>query len=127
MRQRLLNGLVLSALTIFMVGCGSLEKTAFRTIGTTSTLVDAGMSAWGDHVRAGAVSAEQQTKVKETYVQYQKSMAVAKAAVLAYKNGSTEDSVLKRALDVIEASADSVLELVKAFLPPETAVTVKTL
>lgn len=106
----------LIACNISMTGCGSPEKTAYRTVGVTVNTVDAAMNTWGDFVRAGRATPQQETDVKRAYTSYQTSMRLLRVAVNVYNAEPTEvnDTKLETALQALEANRDSLIKLIRA-------------
>lgn len=106
----------------FLVAC-AYEKTAFRTVGTLTTTVDAAMKAYGDEVKAGHVTADNQNAVKALYDKYYAALQVAQSITLSYKAGTATQSAAKSALDAAVAAANPVLDLVKTFIPKDKSAT----
>jgi len=99
-------------------GCKSPERTAYRVVGTTVTTVDTAMNVWGDQVRAGKATAEQQINVKRAYEQYQSGMRITRIAVNTYKadNSSGNKAALSKALDGLDAARAEILRLVNLYI-----------
>lgn len=59
-------------LLIVSLACAtSAQTTAYKTIGTVVTAVDAAMTVYGAGVRAGTISVADQARVKTAYAVYQ--------------------------------------------------------
>lgn len=101
------------AALFFSVGCANLETNAYKTIGATATLVDATMNGWGDYVRAGKASPQDETTVKAIYLKYQQSMRVAQAAVMSYRLQPTNAPALNIAIDALDASRIELVTLIQ--------------
>lgn len=95
-------------------GCASLETTAYRTIGTTTTLVDSSMKAWSDYVVHAKVSEAKQEPVRNAYGKYQVAMAAVKVAVISVKATPDGKSNLDKALDALSASSAELIVLIHA-------------
>lgn len=106
--------IVLLPLLAWLVGCANLEQNAFRVIGTTVTIVDGAMSGWGDYVRSGKASAEEEAVVKQAYTTYQVSMRTAKAAIESYRI-TPDAAALSRVLDALDAAKNSLIDAIYAF------------
>lgn len=104
----------------FLVAC-VYEKTAFRTVGTLTTTVDAAMKAYGDEVKLGHISADTQNTVKSAYDKYYAAIQVAQSVTLSYKAGDATQSAVKQALDAATAAATPLIAMVKTFIPKEKA------
>lgn len=70
---------------IAAISCASAQLSVYRSLATTATTVDTAMSAYGDLVRAGKVSAATQAKVKQAYADYQLAMVIAEGAYRTWK------------------------------------------
>lgn len=106
---------------LFMPGCASFERTSYRTIGTTNTLVEKAMYAWGDYVETGKATVADQIKVKELYLRYQASLRVARDVTLELKKqqaeGISNNEQWASVLNAVDASAADLLDLIALFLP----------
>lgn len=108
----------------FLLAC-AYEKTAFRTVGSLTTVVDAAMKAYGDEVKLNHITAENQTKVKTFYDSYYASIQLAQSVVLSYKEGSATRSSVQQALDAASASAQPLINLIKTLIPATKAAALK--
>jgi len=95
-------------------GCASFEKTSYRTLASVAVSVDQAMMAWGDYVKAGFATPDSQVRVKEKYSLYQRSMAAAKAAKVAYDNDKSNPNMksYQIALDVIAVASAGVIGII---------------
>ena len=106
------------------VGCASFERNAYRVVGTTTTLVDAAMNAWGDYVRSDAATAEQEAKVKATYMKYQLTGATAKAVIDSYRKNLLTENEVNAALKAASENAAALIDLIVSFLPADKGKTI---
>jgi hypothetical protein len=119
MSQRI-SAMVLISAILVLSGCATVETTAYRTLGSTSSLVDNAMKAWGDYVRAGLATPTDQQTCRGLYIRYQAGMKVAKTAVLSYKAGlEKDDTTLNTALSTATASASDLIAFVRYFTQPK--------
>lgn len=114
------------ALYLFLCACASLEQNAYRTIGAWAITVDAAMNTWGDYVRSGKAKSDDEAYVKRGYDTYQSAMHVARDAITAYKT-HPDDTALNIALDTLNYSVVSLTELIRHFLPPDKAQTIRVM
>ena len=115
---------ILSVLLLALaVGCATFETTAYRIIGSTAIAVDGAMTAWGDYVRSGQATPEQEARARAAYERYQTAMRSARIAVTAWKQaGGTEP---RTALESLGQAADAVIAIVRELLPTELRERVK--
>ena len=107
---------VLSVVFAFAIGCATLEQSAFRSIGSVSVTVDAAMSGWGDWVRDGQATPQQEDMVRVLYGKYQASMRTANSALTAYRISAGQNKAeLNIALDVLDGSAADLMQLIRSF------------
>lgn len=99
---------------MWVLGCATFETNTYRVLAVTAHTVDATMNGWGDYVRAGKASAEQETAVKNSFHHYQATMQVAEAMVGSYR-ASGDRAAVSRALDVLDAAKNSLIDLVYSF------------
>ena len=103
-----------------LVGCASPEQGAYRSIGTIATLVDGSMSGWGDYVRAGLASTQDEILVRGMYNEYQEAMSIAKGAVNAYiSDPEGKKDNLDRALTVVESVAGKLTGMIARLTAPK--------
>ncbi|MHB1309327.1 MAG: hypothetical protein ACYC23_19795 [Limisphaerales bacterium] len=107
-----LSALCLLVSALIFSGCASFEQTAYRSLGTTTTLVDGAMNGWGDWVRAGQATAGDEAQVRAAYEHYQLAMAAARSTVLATTADSATESDLERALAAVDAASAALVQLI---------------
>lgn len=107
-------------LLLVCFGCetNNLEQTAYKTVGAVTITVDASMNAFGDYVRAGQATAEQQATVKTTYERYQQIMKSTHRAVIAYKVAPEDATQLDAALRAFEIAGGELISLIRQFTTP---------
>ena len=123
--MKTLNLLCLAALVLW-AGCASFETNAYRTLGTTATLVDAAMQAWGGWVREGQATPTDEKRVREAYQSYQSAMRSARVVMESHMM-EPNPRAAEHVLTVVAASAGPVIELIRGLLPGERAAKVRTL
>ncbi len=99
---------------VSMFGCKTPEQSAYRTLASTSVVVDGAMKAWGDHVRAGNATLHQQVQVRASYERYQAAMKLAQVVVNGYRN-TNDKPTLVAALETVTDASSSIIELVELF------------
>jgi len=77
--------------TVITAGCVSTERTAYRVTGVTVHGVDTAMKVWGDYVKSGKATLEQEIAVKAAYEQYQQAVVLAHIAVVKFKQQQAAD------------------------------------
>ena len=110
MRKLINSGML--ALLALSVACASLETNAYKVIGTTAVTVDAAMNVWGDFVRAGKASLDDQAVVRGAYEKYQKAMATTKVVVATYQT-SQDKNALNLALDILDATKNDLIDAIQ--------------
>lgn len=105
-------------------GCKSPESTAYKATGTVIITVDNAMQAWGDYVRTGVASVEQQQQVKDVYDKYYQSVMIERDAVISYKTNPDTNALL-RVVGAVSASSADVIGLIIKFLPPPAVAKLK--
>ena len=95
-----------------VTGCQSENRAAYVATGSVIVTVDAAMSAWGDYVRAGKATRDDQIRVRDIYLKYQAAIAIERDAVLAAQ-ATKDDGALRQALAVVAASQSDVIALVQ--------------
>lgn len=99
---------------LFLASCATMEVNAYRTLATTTTVVDGAMNGWGDYVKAGKSNKDQEAVVKKAYEAYQASMRTARATVESYFR--TKDTTsLSRVLDALDAAKNALIDQIYAF------------
>lgn len=121
MKTRLRTKLALCAILLLPVslvatvgfgGCANPERTAYVSTGVVTITVDGAMNGWGDYVRAGKATPEDEAKVKAAYQKYQASIRALKAAVLSSVNAPNEQEILMTALNAIDAAKNELINLI---------------
>ena len=98
---------------VWLVGCASTPETiAYRVIGSTTIGVDAAMNGWGDYVRVGKATPQDEVVVKKVYESYQQVMRTTKTVVMSYKMGVADQTALEKALDAVEAAKNELVNLI---------------
>lgn len=98
---------------ICLTGCAGLERHAYRTLGTTTALVDGAMNGWGDYVRANNLSSKDQAPVKLAYGKYQRALAAVKVAVYTARSTPEGQDSLETALTLFEVSAGELIAIIR--------------
>lgn len=116
--------ITLLTLWLAVVGCGfscatgDLEQTAYRTVGAVAVTVDTSMNAFGDYVRAGKATPEQQAMVKAAYERYQLAMRAAHNSITAYKSAPDDGTPLDMALRAVESIGGELISLIRQLTTP---------
>lgn len=98
---------------ILLIGCTTVEDTAFKTTGTLAVTVDGAMNGWGDWVRAGRSTPHDEEVVRAAYIKYQDYMSAAKVVVIAYKtNPDANVDAFTRAMDELDVARAALLEVI---------------
>ena len=116
-------GILCAALVITALGCKTTpEVTAYRSIGSIAATVDGCMNGWGNYVRAGLASTNEEATVKSAYETYQLAMRAARAAVTVAR-GSTNTSAWITTADALAAASADVFAIVTKYTTaaPSTA------
>lgn len=115
-------------LALTLVGCGSLNSTAYKTTAITVSAVNAAEDYWGSRYRAGSASTGEIDKVHKAVDAYNAAMLVYKDAIIAsYASTTNSAPVLQQAeAGAIAARAD-LFNLILTFLPTDQQVQLKTL
>ena len=101
-------------LAVMLVGCATFEVTAYRTIATTTATVDVAMNSWGEAVRSGLTTPEQQAKVRKLYDEYDSLAKTARALAISYKSNPDKNG-LSQAVDAAVAAAAPLVEVIHTF------------
>ena len=109
--KKLINSGMLALLTLSMA-CASLETNSYKIIGATAVTVDAAMNGWGDFVRSGKASSEDQNVVRSAYEKYQKAMTTSKVAITTYQVSKDKTS-LNLALDILDATKNDLIDAIQ--------------
>jgi hypothetical protein len=102
-----------------LLGCATPEQTAYRTIGVITASVDGAMNGWGDYVRSGAATADEQARVRQAYERYQATMRLARIAVTTQKTQPAGASTLDTALNTAQAASGQLIAVIQQFLQPK--------
>lgn len=97
--------------------CRSPETTAYRTIATTAVTVDAAMNIWGDHVRAGRATADQETAIRTHYERYQHAVRATRRYLDAYGlvDADPQRRTINDLLDAIDDTRGDLIAIVHTF------------
>lgn len=109
--RKLINSGMLALLALSMA-CVSLETNAYKVIGATAVTVDAAMNGWGDFVRAGKASNDDQAVVRSSYEKYQKAMSASRTAVATYRVNK-DKTALNLALDILDATKNDLIDAIQ--------------
>lgn len=113
---------IVPLLALFLCGfscaTANLETNAYKTVGAISITVDGAMNTFGDYVRSGKATPEQQAAVKAAYGNYQQAMQAAHKAVLAYKAAPADATQLDLALRGVEAVSSELIALIRKLTTP---------
>ena len=93
-------------------GCANPERTAYVSTGVVAITVDNAMNGWGDYVRAGKATPEDELKVKAAYGKYQTSIRAVKAAVLSSRNSPDDQAAFLTALNALDAAKIELINLI---------------
>ena len=115
MKKLVQYAVVMPVLMLLLTGatCANLEKTAYRTIGTTSVLVDGSMNTWGDYVRTGKASPGDEAAVKAAYQKYQRAMQSLRTTVRIAKTAPEGQAALETASQIVSATSAEVIALIE--------------
>lgn len=105
-RNRELALLLATAMTV--AACStSAVKTEYRTLGATVHAVDLAMTGWGEYVRAGQATADQEAAVRTGYETYQNVARAAKVALAVSSNLETPAD--------LAAAANALITIIESF------------
>lgn len=93
-------------------GCQNPERTAYQSTGVVVLSVDAAMNGWGDYVRAGKASAEDEAKVKAAYLKYQEIVRTQRSLVLSSINRPDNESAFFTAMNAIDTARIDLINLI---------------
>lgn len=100
------------AVSLPSTGCQNPERTAYQTTGVVVLSVDAAMNGWGDYVRAGKASVDDQAKVKAAYMKYQEIVRTQRALVLSSINRPDNESAFFTAMNAIDTARIDLINLI---------------
>lgn len=103
---------------------GSGCTTLYRGVVTMSDVVDKAMTAWADLSVKGATTPAVDARVKAAHAQYQKSAAVARDALIAYKQGG-DKATYEQALAAAQVAMNGVVNIILPLLTPDKADTLR--
>ena len=106
------------------VGCSSFERSAYQTVGVTTTAVDLAMNGWGSYVKSGHATQAEEAKVKAAYIKYQDAIVVLRDAVeswIASGRPSSGTALIQAAIDVVVATEADVVKLIGDFQANKTS------
>jgi hypothetical protein len=113
------NGSMMLVAMATLTGCSTPERTAYQATGTVAVTVDAAMLGWGDYVRAGRATPEDEALVKAAYQHYQAAMRTARAVTWSYLDaGGADRGPLLDAIDALDASKNELVTLIETFIHP---------
>lgn len=103
-------GLMLSA----GAGCTTPQDAAGKSLATAAITVDAAMQGWGEWVRTGQASVEDEIVVEDAYHKYQAAMRV---AITAYRQAVKvgDLTIYERAAESLRNSREDLLALISLF------------
>jgi hypothetical protein len=103
MRRNLRLAVALTVAIVFVTGCpgSTANSNLFKTVGVTIKTVDLGMTVWGQYVRDGHATAEQEGKVKLGYEDYQTALRTAQTGLHVSDNSATPEMLRKAAADLM--------------------------
>ncbi len=120
---------VSAVLLLVLVGCGTVDRTAFNATRTAVTLTDAGMSAYGDYYKAAWNNpdvyhtttnrlAEQRRALSAAANNVGISAELAETLRRSYRTNAAVKPQLVAALDVLGANASNIVWTVNSILKP---------
>lgn len=101
-----------ACLALLLSGCKSPETTAYKTIATTAQLVDKSMLAWGDYVRAGKATADDEKRVKAAFEIYKRAETAAQRTVYTIKTAPNGQQDWVTAVSVLTANSSELFSIV---------------
>lgn len=116
----------LPLLIVWLLFCGfscatyDLETNAYKTVGAITITVDGAMNTFGDYVRSGKSTPEQQATVKAAYERYQQAMRATHNAIIAYKTAPQDAAALDTALRAVEAVSGELISVIRQLTTPAT-------
>jgi hypothetical protein len=135
MRPRILSILALALLTL-AVGCVTFNRSVFKTEQAAATLADTAMKVWADYYTAARANPAafntdvakldaQRSQIDKASVQVGTSLQVLDKLRADYAAGVVDKPAVQSAMAAVSKNADSIVALVKLFLPPQQAALVK--
>lgn len=118
MNARLSLPLLIAALVL--CGCSTL----FRSVVTTTEVVDAAMQAWADLSVRGQTTGALDARVRVAHANYQKAASIARDALKVYRDTGDKGSY-EQALAATQATMLGLLDIITPLLLPEKATELK--
>ncbi len=115
MKKLILMALLIAAPMLFTIGCGSPVATAYKATAITVTTVDGAMNGWGDYVRAGKATANDQARVRAVYDKYRAALMIERDVVRAAV-GNPDATAVTLAEQSLAAASGDVVDLVMSIL-----------
>jgi len=106
---------------MMMAGCKTPEQAAYRATGAVVISVDAAMKGWGDYVRAGMATVQDQAKVRAAYEKYQAAVRSAKAvtdSILTNPSDRFDPTAANLVLSAVNNSKNQLVELINTLRKP---------
>jgi len=103
---------IITLIPLLLLGCATYERNTYNTIGVTVVTVDQAMVVWGDYVRSGKATAEQETVVRSVYEKYQTAMRAVRVAISIGDMANNRAS-FERVLDQLSASRVEIIDLIQ--------------
>lgn len=102
-----------------LLGCATPEQGAYRVIGSIVVTVDGTMNGWGDYVRAGLSTPDEEAQVKAAYERYQATMRLARVTIATANAQPDGSSKIDTALATIQASSGQLIAIIQQLLQPK--------
>lgn len=107
-------------LALSLVGCGSLNSTAYKTTAITVAAVNSAEDYWGVRYRAGLATTGEVDKVHKAVDAYNAAMTVYKDAIVAsYASTTNSTSAVQQAETGVIAARFDLFNLILVFLPAD--------
>lgn len=100
---------------IAFTGCGTPEATAYKATAITVTTVDGAMNGWGDYVRAGKATDDDQARVRNAYNKYRSALMIERDVIKAHANNPDATAITLAEQSLAYASGD-LIELVQSIV-----------
>ncbi len=110
--RKLITALV--ALGLVLAACTTFKSTAGKTLASSALTVDAAMKGWATWVVKMNVPETQQSPVRDAYLKYQASMAV---ATNAYNTAvlTGDQTGWQQAQNILQNNQQALLNLIRSF------------
>lgn len=109
--MRIATSMTVLGLVWLLTACATFESNAYKTLGTVAVTVDAAMNGWGDYVRLGKATRQQELVVRDAYEDYQLAMSLASAAVTAYRSSGNKPP-LEAAMAGLDTAKNEIIDLI---------------